>query len=117
MEAGASLYAFYVLLNNILQLRKPTLSSELQQQEVHRQQPRATSQKPWRIGVPSSIVLIRLRVNCAVPVVNKSANVWNTNDRWLTAQKQCPKDSLSKPSSTFTPLLAVDLFSRAFHKC
>ncbi len=81
------LYAFNELLNTILQLRKPTLSSALQQQEVHRPQPRAASQKPWRIGVPASIVLIRSRVNCAVPVVNKSANVWNTNDSWLTAQK------------------------------
>ncbi len=71
------LSTFYVLIYAIVRQWIPALSSDLQQQEVNRQQRCAACQKPCRIDVPAS-----LRVEFAVSVVNKSANVWQTNGRY-----------------------------------
>ncbi len=67
------LYALSVIINTMFHYRTPVLSGELQRQDVQRQQPCSTCQKPWRIGVQARGALIRSRVYCGVPIVNNRA--------------------------------------------
>ncbi len=92
-----NLYGFNVLTNERNAI--PACTGELQQQDLHCQQPRAACQKLWRIDVPASCALVRSRNACGMSVVNKSKKKLENNGRfkdygWLhPAMFYCSKGS------------------------
>ncbi len=78
------LYGFNFLFNAIFHHGIPEFSGELQQQEVHCQQPRAACQKPRRIDVPAGFLS-----SINLQAFGKPMTVTLAQSLWMTPSCQC----------------------------